>query len=364
MKRPLFSLAALVTAVLGLPSVGIWIWGPPLEKYLEFPPTTQFIPHARFSWIAFFAYFTFIALIVCPLFIRALRAARGQRERQGAGRAFPWWGWTAVAWGVIFWVLAWTRFEWFSWFQLHTFAPLWISFIVAVNAYCYRKTGSSLLTGQTRFFLILFPCSAAFWWVFEFLNRFVQNWHYTGAEYGPIRYFALASVSFSTVLPAVLSVQQVVFSLRWLQRGFGSWKNFDLIQSKWLGIAGIIGGSTSLLFVGIFPDALFPMLWVAPLIIVISVQILIGQRHVFSGLARGDWRGPVSAGVAGVICGLFWEMWNYWSLAKWHYTVPLVDRFHLFEMPILGYAGYLPFGIECAAVGVLIKELLVHPGAA
>jgi hypothetical protein len=27
-----------------------------------------------------------------------------------------------------------------------------------------------------------------------------------------------------------------------------------------------------------------------------------------------------------------------------------VQRFHLFEMPLLGYAGYLPFGIECALV--------------
>ena len=59
--------------------------------------------------------------------------------------------------------------------------------------------------------------------------------------------------------------------------------------------------------------------------------------------------------LAGLACGFFWEMWNMWSLAKWVYSVPFVDRFHLFEMPALGYAGYLPFGIECAAAALWIE---------
>jgi len=43
-------------------------------------------------------------------------------------------------------------------------------------------------------------------------------------------------------------------------------------------------------------------------------------------------------------------MWNWPSAAKWIYTVPYVDRWHVFEMPLLGYAGYLGFGLECAVV--------------
>ena len=46
-------------------------------------------------------------------------------------------------------------------------------------------------------------------------------------------------------------------------------------------------------------------------------------------------------------------MWNFASLARWEYAVPWVQRFHLFEMPALGYAGYLPFGLECVAVAAL-----------
>ncbi len=49
-------------------------------------------------------------------------------------------------------------------------------------------------------------------------------------------------------------------------------------------------------------------------------------------------------------------MWNYNSLAHWEYSVPFVQRFHVFEMPVLGFAGYLPFGLECAAVAGLLRN--------
>jgi len=58
--------------------------------------------------------------------------------------------------------------------------------------------------------------------------------------------------------------------------------------------------------------------------------------------------------MAALVCGLFWEMWNYKSLVHWEYAIPSVHAFKLFEMPVLGYAGYLPFGLECLAVTLLI----------
>jgi hypothetical protein len=53
--------------------------------------------------------------------------------------------------------------------------------------------------------------------------------------------------------------------------------------------------------------------------------------------------------LAALVCGGFWEMWNSHSSPKWIYTVPGVDCWHVFKMPLLGYAGYLPFGLECLA---------------
>jgi hypothetical protein len=34
--------------------------------------------------------------------------------------------------------------------------------------------------------------------------------------------------------------------------------------------------------------------------------------------------------------------------------VPFVQRWPVFEMPLLGYTGYLPFGLECGLVAVWV----------
>jgi hypothetical protein len=43
-------------------------------------------------------------------------------------------------------------------------------------------------------------------------------------------------------------------------------------------------------------------------------------------------------------------MWNYWAFPKWQYTIPYVDFAYVFEMPLLGYGGYLLFGLEIYVV--------------
>jgi hypothetical protein len=51
-----------------------------------------------------------------------------------------------------------------------------------------------------------------------------------------------------------------------------------------------------------------------------------------------------------VICGFFWEMWNYYSYPKWIYHTPGAQFLHVFEMPLLGYGGYVPFALELYAL--------------
>lgn len=66
--------------------------------------------------------------------------------------------------------------------------------------------------------------------------------------------------------------------------------------------------------------------------------------------SKGDLTLVWASACAALVCGFFWEMWNIHSLAKWTYSVPGLNRFYLFEMPLPGYAGYLPFGVICALV--------------
>ena len=59
-----------------------------------------------------------------------------------------------------------------------------------------------------------------------------------------------------------------------------------------------------------------------------------------------------------MVCGWFWEMWNYWAFPKWQYTLPYVNFAHVFEMPLLGYGGYLPFGLETYAAYHFLSGLV------
>jgi hypothetical protein len=53
------------------------------------------------------------------------------------------------------------------------------------------------------------------------------------------------------------------------------------------------------------------------------------------------------------VCPL-WESWNFYSLPKWVYHTPGAQFLHVFEMPLLGYAGYIPFALELFALKSLL----------
>jgi hypothetical protein len=59
-----------------------------------------------------------------------------------------------------------------------------------------------------------------------------------------------------------------------------------------------------------------------------------------------NWQPVISLAIGSLICGFFWEMWNFYSYPKWVYHLPHVNGPKLFEMPIPGYIGYIPFSLE------------------
>jgi hypothetical protein len=54
--------------------------------------------------------------------------------------------------------------------------------------------------------------------------------------------------------------------------------------------------------------------------------------------------------LAGLGTGLLWELWNLHALPHWEYRIPYLGGLRLFEMPLLGYLGYLPFALSADAV--------------
>ena len=358
-QKFIIKLTILAIMLLGLPLLGILLAGMPAFRFLEFPPTTRHVQHADFSWTTFVLYAAFIATCVIPLMIRGWRFSSKSESAAPQPRLFPWWGWLGLFGGIISWVLAWSRFSWLSDFQPHTFSPLWFSFIVVINALCQRRSGTSLMTGRPGFFLLLFPTSAAFWWFFEYLNRFVQNWYYIGPEFSSQEYFWYATLPFSTVLPAVLSTRQFLLSSPWLRDRYTDFCPFTVSAQRRIAVASLGFAAAGLTLIGVWPNYLFPLLWISPLLIIVSLQTLLKEQNIIHQMGSGDWSVAVASMIAALICGLFWEMWNFFSLAKWQYSIPYVHRFLVFEMPILGFAGYLPFGLECTVVGDSLDRAIV-----
>jgi hypothetical protein len=379
----------LILLLLGLPLLGIVIAGQPLDRYLEFPPRTRYVQHAPFSWTVFIALALFIVASVAPFVVRMvtsrltpgasrhpvgtvvshqLREKRFKLHERGlTSHAFPWWGWVGAALTALSWALAWNRFTWFEPFQPFTFTPLWLGYILLINAWTFSRTGRCVMLDRPRYFLWLFPLSSAFWWFFEYLNRFVQNWYYIGVqEFTSLEYFLHATLPFSTVLPAVLGTTELLASYPRISAGLEQFRPIRSTNVKVVGWGILLLASVGLTGIGIWPSYLFPLVWVAPLLLIISLQAVAGEETIFSSLAQGDWKSLWLPALAALVCGFFWEMWNYKSLSHWEYAIPIVHRFQIFEMPLLGYAGYLPFGLECVAIAQLFlpeccRNILIHP---
>jgi len=359
MRHIRISIFLLPLLLVLLPLAGLLPRGEALAPYLEFPPLTRYVKHAPFSWTAFIPLALLILAVLFPFCLRYARAAGKTPDEIPKAQPFPWWGYGGFLLTVISWYLAWNRFSWFESLQPYTFFPLWFGYIISVNSLTCGRTGTCLLINRSRFFLSLFPASALFWWFFEYLNRFVQNWYYLGVEhFSPAQYIIHASLCFSTVLPAVQSTAEFLATSPRLVMPLQNWRQVTLHNPKIWGWVLLILSAAALDGISILPDYLFPMLWVAPFLIITGVQAVCDEKTLFHALPVGDWRLIWLPAMAAVICGFFWEMWNFHSLAHWEYSVPFVQRFHLFEMPILGYAGYLPFGLECMAVSVMLDRFL------
>ncbi len=347
------SLAMLI----GLPLIGVWIKGVSISKYAEFPPLTWYVPHADFSWIHFVALAVMLLAVILPFDIRVYKWRKNIDPGSSLKIAFPWWGWLGLVLIVTTWLLAWNRFTWFAPFQQFTFSPIWFGYVLVINGLTLRRTGRCMLKDRPKYFILLFLFSAVFWWFFEYLNRFVQNWYYEGIQdLSSLQYFLFATLPFSTVLPAVMGTYELLDSYPRIGAGLDDFARIEARDPRTLAwpILSISAGGLAL--IGLYPSYLFPLLWLSPLCIMTALRCICGEATIFARISKGKWRKLYLLAMAALICGFLWEMWNFFSVAKWIYEVPFVHKLTLFEMPILGYAGYLPFGLECAVIAELVCD--------
>lgn len=340
-----------IAAVLGLPLLALYLGEGDISFITVFPPEFGRVEHAPFE-----PKLTLVALFACALVPGAWLILRRKdriyrHDLVLQRRHFPKWGYWGYFLLVSSWLVAWNRYPFFTSVQIYTFTPVWLGFIVVVNAHVHRRSNTAPIYKAPGKFAALFVLSALFWWVFEYLNRFTENWVYGGVnEVSAWHYYIHGSICFSTVLPAVYSVFRWLNSYNHLHRAFYLAPRLPLTSGPFSGIGLVTLGLLGLIGVGLSPQFAYPWLWVGPLLVYGGMQLLLGKTQGIAHWIRGDWRWVAFWGLAGLICGFFWELWNFYSLLRWEYQVSFFNGWEVFEMPILGYLGYLPFGVLCGLV--------------
>jgi hypothetical protein len=221
--------------------------------------------------------------------------------------------------------------------------------------------------------------SVPLWWWFELVNERTQNWLYihpfdrfphgltaidalTQASWQTLAptdssalwSVLLSSLAFSTVVPAIVSATSLV-------RGLGPSYSDPSLAPAGMGKLAIGLGVMLQALVFALPDVMYPFVWVAPLLIVDGLATLLTGRSFVADVLRGRWREAVTVAAAALLCGLLWEFWNYWSVPSWEYRVPLLGFWKLFEMPLLGYGGYIPFAWFIVRLVQLLNETRPRP---
>jgi hypothetical protein len=246
---------------------------------------------------------------------------------------------------VVFWILNWTlpglRTHW-------GFFPLWLGYCLTIDGLVFRRTGTSLLTRSKPGFIGLFFVSAPVWWLFEALNLRTQNWIYFGADrFTTPEYAFWTTLSFTTVIPAVFGSAELMASFGFVNR----LKRGPVIGTDKRTTAGFfVLGWIMLALLLAWPLVFFPFVWISVYFILEPLNVWLGRRSLAEWTSQGDWRPVLSLWLGVLMTAFFWEMWNYLSYPRWLYQVPWGNWLHVFEMPLLGYGGYLPFALELYAI--------------
>ena len=262
-------------------------------------------------------------------------------------------GWVGIILVALFWGLNWgltgLRSHW-------AFFPLWLGYILTVDALVHYRQGHSWFTQNPKSFVMLFPLSAPLWWIFEAINVKTHYWLYTPIDaFSDLEYYLYCTLNFSVVLPAVLVTTQFFWTFSWLRNIKQGWKVGKRPMTVWL---FFFLGWAMLAATLIWPQYGMAFIWMSLYFIMDPINLWLGKPSLLQRTARGDWRLVFALWLGGLTCGFFWELWNYYSSPKWLYQVPYVDFWHIFEMPLLGYLGYLHFALELYAMYAFFERWL------
>jgi hypothetical protein len=224
------------------------------------------------------------------------------------------------------------------------------------NADTQRRTGNSLIRQRPGYFYSLFPASLAIGWAFYWLNLFLQLWSYPGAT-ETMAFVLGQSVHYAALLPALLSLRQWLASFPRLSSWTSRARPTQGRGSRGEGVVLIGIGAIGLVGASIWPDWIFPLALLAPLLLALGLQLLRGRPTLFAGLAEGDWSRILLPGLSALLLSALTHSFNQLFGPGWVFQLPLIGGPTLLGLPVPAWLWTLPLGL----FGVWIGDQLTTP---
>lgn len=222
----------------------------------------------------------------------------------------------------------------------------WWSYILAADGLNRRLAGRSLIRDRPRELAWLADGSVAWWCVFEAINLRLGNWYYVMDHADRAVSWTGGVLAFATVLPGIVETLELIENAGLVRRA-------SVRPLSWTGRKDTVCAAAGVLFFALpllWPQSFFPLTWGSFALLLEPWNRRHARASFLRDLERGDAAPLLRTLLAGLVCGLLWELWNYWARAKWIYTVPGLEEWKLFEMPVLGFLGFPPFAVECLVV--------------
>ncbi|HZF05361.1 MAG TPA: hypothetical protein VE932_13615 [Patescibacteria group bacterium] len=237
------------------------------------------------------------------------------------------------------------------------FTPLvWTGYVLFVDALAARLTGRSYLTTDRVEAVLVALASVGAWWLFEWYNapRFWRGgsdtaglwWRYQGLERNLFLRRVGYDWSFATIFPALFLTATVLRATLFRRVRVRPWRP----ARATLRALVAVGAVAAVLPLVVVSAWLVPLVWIAFTLLLEPLNARAGRPSWLADLGRGDASRLAALLGAGFVCGVLWELWNYWAATKWTYSVPYLGDVKIFEMPVFGYLGFPPFALECFAM--------------
>jgi hypothetical protein len=226
----------------------------------------------------------------------------------------------------------------YSWF--YCFA--WWSYILTVDGVIFYIKGNSLITSRSKEFFLMIPWSIFIWLIFEAANLSLKNWYYINLPHSSVERWLGYAVACGTVLPGLFETAELLEAAGLFKTSTVRRRAVSSRGQVLLVILGVFCLATSVLF----PPYCFPFIWIGFIFLLEPFNYRMGGTSLLKDLEEGNPRCLYRLLVAGLLCGLLWEFWNFWALSKWIYTVPFFDETKGFEMPFPGFLGFPPFAVQ------------------